>query len=80
MSSPLLALFYPGGTTVLALVRNIGEYEILAETSDDALGEALDKGARLLGLGYPGGAILEKFARDGDPKNINFRSPCKTIK
>lgn len=57
---PCLGLVLSGGTTVLAIVKGIGSYEILAETSDDALGEALDKGARLLGLGYPGGAILEK--------------------
>lgn len=63
ISFPALGLVLSGGTTLLCLVKNIGDYEILAETSDDALGEALDKAARLLGLGYPGGAILEKFAR-----------------
>ena len=77
---PTLGLVLSGGTTVLALVRNIGEYEILAETSDDALGEALDKGARLLGLGYPGGAILEKFARDGDPKKYKLPLPLQNDK
>jgi N6-L-threonylcarbamoyladenine synthase len=72
---PALGLVLSGGTTVLCLVNGIGKYEILAETGDDALGEALDKGARLLGLGYPGGALLEKFARDGDPKKYKLPIP-----
>ncbi len=69
---PSLGLVLSGGTTVLCLVKGIGDYEILAETADDALGEALDKAARLLGLGYPGGAILEKFAKIGDPKKYRL--------
>lgn len=77
---PMLGLVLSGGTTVLCLVRNIGNYEVLAETSDDALGEALDKGARLLGLGYPGGAILEKFARNGDPKKYKLPLPLQNDK
>ncbi|MEK7169033.1 MAG: tRNA (adenosine(37)-N6)-threonylcarbamoyltransferase complex transferase subunit TsaD [Patescibacteria group bacterium] len=77
---PAFGLVLSGGTTVLALIKNIGEYEILAETSDDALGEALDKGARLLGLGYPGGAILEKFARTGDPKKYKLPLPLQNDK
>lgn len=68
---PSLGLVLSGGTTVLCIIKSIGDYQILAETQDDALGEALDKGARLLGLGYPGGAILEKFARTGNPKKYN---------
>lgn len=59
---PALGLVLSGGTTQLVLIKDIGKYEILAETVDDALGEALDKAARLLGFGYPGGAILEKMA------------------
>lgn len=74
---PALGLVLSGGTTVLALIKNIGEYEVLAETSDDALGEALDKGARLLGLGYPGGAILEKLARTGDSKKYKLPIPLQ---
>ncbi|MFZ3301460.1 MAG: tRNA (adenosine(37)-N6)-threonylcarbamoyltransferase complex transferase subunit TsaD [Microgenomates group bacterium] len=74
---PALGLVLSGGTTVLALIKNIGEYEILAETSDDALGEALDKGARLLGLGYPGGAILEKLAKTGDAKKYKLPLPLQ---
>ncbi len=72
---PAFGLVLSGGTTVLCLIKAIGEYQILAETSDDAIGEALDKGARLLGLGYPGGAILEKLAKTGDPKKHDLPIP-----
>lgn len=65
LSFPSIGLVVSGGTTQLIFIKKIGDYEILAETIDDALGEALDKGARMLGLGYPGGAILEKIAREG---------------
>ncbi|WKZ25342.1 MAG: tRNA (adenosine(37)-N6)-threonylcarbamoyltransferase complex transferase subunit TsaD [bacterium] len=77
---PAFGLVLSGGTTILCLIKNIGEYEILAETSDDALGEALDKGARLLGLGYPGGAILEKFARLGTPDKNKLPLPLQNDK
>jgi len=60
---PALGLVVSGGHTELILIKEIGKYEILAKTQDDALGEALDKAARMLGLGYPGGAVLEKVAR-----------------
>lgn len=72
---PAFGLVLSGGTTVLCLVKGIGDYEILAETADDALGEALDKAARLLGLGYPGGAILEKFARSAGSGQTRFKLP-----
>lgn len=72
---PAYGLILSGGTTILCLVRKIGDYEILAKTHDDALGEALDKGARLLGLGYPGGAILEKFAKKGNPNKYKLTLP-----
>lgn len=65
---PALGLVVSGGHTELILIKKIGEYQILAKTQDDALGEALDKAARMLGLGYPGGAVLEKMARRGKPK------------
>jgi N6-L-threonylcarbamoyladenine synthase len=65
---PAFGLVVSGGNTVLVKVNKIGSYDVLAQTTDDALGEALDKGARMLGLGYPGGAILEKFARGGNIK------------
>lgn len=77
ISFPALGLVLSGGTTVIALIKNIGEYKVLAETSDDALGEALDKGARLLGLGYPGGAILEKLAREGNSKRYKLPLPLQ---
>jgi N6-L-threonylcarbamoyladenine synthase len=65
---PALGLVVSGGHTELVMIEGIGRYKILAKTQDDALGEALDKAARMLGLGYPGGAILEKMARLGNPK------------
>lgn len=72
---PALGLVVSGGNTQLVLIEKIGKYKILAETMDDALGEALDKAARMLGLGYPGGAILEKFAKKGDPKIYKLPIP-----
>lgn len=77
---PAFGLVLSGGTTMLCLVKNIGEYETLAEKVDDALGEALDKGARLLGLGYPGGAILEKMAKNGDPNKYKLPLPLQNDK
>lgn len=77
---PTYGLVLSGGTTVLVLIKDVGKYEILAETSDDALGEALDKGARLLGLGYPGGAILERLARSGDSKKHKLPLPLQNDK
>ncbi len=74
---PCLGLVLSGGTTMLCLIKSIGDYEILADTSDDALGEALDKGARLLGLGYPGGATLEKLARFGNSNKYKLPLPLQ---
>lgn len=66
---PYLGLVVSGGHTLLALVDGPGlEYRLLGQTLDDAAGEAFDKGARLLGLGYPGGAALEQLAVSGDPE------------
>jgi N6-L-threonylcarbamoyladenine synthase len=65
---PALGLVVSGGHTELVMIEQIGKYKILAQTQDDALGEALDKAARMLGLGYPGGALLEKMAKKGDIK------------
>ena len=65
ISFPALGLVASGGHTDLTLIEKIGTYKLLAKTSDDALGEALDKAARMLGLGYPGGAVLEKMAQGG---------------
>jgi N6-L-threonylcarbamoyladenine synthase len=70
---PFLSLIASGGHTLLARVRDHGpDYEVLGQTLDDAAGEAFDKGARLLGLGYPGGPALERLARDGDPEAFPF--------
>lgn len=72
---PALGLVLSGKNTQLVQIDKIGKYKILAETQDDALGEALDKAARMLGLGYPGGAIFEKMARLGDPKKYKLPVP-----
>ena len=70
---PFLALIASGGHTLLAHVTDPGPgFRILGQTLDDAAGEAFDKGARLLGLGYPGGAALERLAREGDPQAFDF--------
>jgi N6-L-threonylcarbamoyladenine synthase len=71
--TPFLSLIASGGHTLLARVadRSAG-FEVIGQTIDDAAGEAFDKGARLLGLGYPGGAPLERLARDGDPEAFAF--------
>jgi N6-L-threonylcarbamoyladenine synthase len=74
---PAYGLCVSGKNTIFVLIEKIGKYKILAQTTDDALGEALDKGARLLGLGYPGGAIFEKFARLG--KNNSYSLPVPLI-
>lgn len=72
---PALGLVVSGKNTILVKINKIGQYETLATVVDDALGEALDKAARMLGLGYPGGAILEKFARLGNPKIYSLPIP-----
>jgi N6-L-threonylcarbamoyladenine synthase len=68
LEPPFLCLLASGGHTLLAGVRDHEGYELLGQTLDDAAGEAYDKVARLLGLGYPGGPALEKAAREGDPE------------
>jgi N6-L-threonylcarbamoyladenine synthase len=69
---PFLCLLATGGHTLLLEVRDQGGYRIAGTTLDDAAGEAFDKGARLLGLGYPGGAALDRLARSGDPGAFDF--------
>jgi N6-L-threonylcarbamoyladenine synthase len=69
---PFLCLIASGGHTLLCRVHDEGRYEVLGRTLDDAAGEAFDKGARMLGLGYPGGPALERLARDGDPAAFAF--------
>jgi N6-L-threonylcarbamoyladenine synthase len=72
---PSYGLVISGGNTLFVQIDEIGKYKVLAETHDDAIGEALDKGARLLGLGYPGGAILEKFAEKGNKHKYELPIP-----
>jgi N6-L-threonylcarbamoyladenine synthase len=69
---PYLALVASGGHTFLARVNEPGAYAVLGQTLDDAAGEAFDKGARLLGLGYPGGPAIDRMASDGDPTAFDF--------
>jgi N6-L-threonylcarbamoyladenine synthase len=70
---PFLSLVASGGHTLLARIRDRGPgFEVIGQTIDDAAGEAFDKGARLLGLGYPGGPALERLAREGDPEAFTF--------
>ena len=72
LQPPFLCLVASGGHTLLAGVRDHGGYELLGQTLDDAAGEAFDKVARLLDLGYPGGPALEKLAREGDPSAFDM--------
>ncbi|HSW69793.1 MAG TPA: tRNA (adenosine(37)-N6)-threonylcarbamoyltransferase complex transferase subunit TsaD [Gammaproteobacteria bacterium] len=72
---PFVALLVSGGHTQLVKVESMGNYEILGESVDDAVGEAFDKTAKLLGLGYPGGAALSILALKGDPERFHFPRP-----
>ena len=72
LEPPFGCLVVSGGHTHLVLVKDYGEYEILGKTADDAAGEAFDKVARAIGLGYPGGPKIDKAAREGDPLAIEF--------
>jgi N6-L-threonylcarbamoyladenine synthase len=69
---PLVLLLVSGGHTLLVAMDGHGDYRLLGTTVDDAAGEAFDKVARYLGLGYPGGPIIDRLARDGDPEAIAF--------
>ena len=72
LEPPFLCLLASGGHTLLLDVRDHGGFDIVGTTLDDAAGEAFDKGARQLGLGYPGGAELDRLAREGDPEAFSF--------
>ncbi|OUR82123.1 tRNA (adenosine(37)-N6)-threonylcarbamoyltransferase complex transferase subunit TsaD [Cycloclasticus sp. 46_120_T64] len=74
-SFPFIALLVSGGHTQLIKVNQVGDYQLLGESLDDAAGEAFDKTAKLLQLGYPGGPALAKFAEQGDPKRFTFPRP-----
>ena len=69
---PFLCLLVSGGHTQVWSINKLDDYVLLGETRDDAAGEAFDKGARIMGLGYPGGSKIEECAIDGNPKLINF--------
>ncbi len=72
---PFLGLVVSGGHTALYLARELGVYEVLGETADDAAGEAFDKVARMLDLGYPGGPVVDRLAATGDPEAVAFPRP-----
>src|SRR5688572_9035317 len=72
---PALALVVSGGHTNLFFIPEPGKYKVIARTRDDAAGEAFDKVAKMLGLGYPGGPIIEKLAREGNPRAVRFSLP-----
>ena len=72
LEPPFLCLVVSGGHTHLVKVADYGKYEIIGRTRDDAAGEAFDKVARAIGLGYPGGPKIEKVSHEGDPKAISF--------
>lgn len=72
LQPPFIALIVSGGHTMLIHVKQWGSYEVLGSTLDDAVGEAFDKVAKALGLGYPGGPIISKYAKTGDRRAIDF--------
>jgi len=75
---PVLGLIFSGGHSQFIQVNNIGQYKILGETVDDALGEALDKVGRMLGLGYPAGPVIEQLAKKGNKNRFSFPLPMTT--
>lgn len=72
LEPPYVGLIVSGGHTLLCVVHADCRYEVLGETQDDAVGEAFDKVAKLLGLGYPGGPVINKLAESGNPKAVQF--------
>ncbi len=72
---PFICLIVSGGHTSLVYIRNFGEYKLLGQTKDDAAGEVFDKIVKVLDLGYPGGPITEKLAKEGEPSSIKFPRP-----
>ena len=76
LKPPFITLIVSGGHTHLVEVKDYGKYEILGKTRDDASGEAFDKIARSMGLGYPGGPILDRLAQQGNKKAIDFPRAC----
>lgn len=80
LAFPYLLLLVSGGHCQILAVEGVGQYRRLATTIDDALGEAFDKTAKILGLGYPGGPAVEKLAREGDAKAVPLPRPLKGSK
>jgi N6-L-threonylcarbamoyladenine synthase len=72
---PLMGLLVSGGHTQLVLMSDFGKYELLGETLDDAAGEAFDKVGRMLGIGYPGGPVIEQLAKEGDENTYDLPVP-----
>ena len=72
---PFLTLLVSGGHSLIIDVQGLNQYKILGQSRDDAVGEAFDKVAKLIGLGYPGGPEIERVAQDGDPMAFNFPQP-----
>ncbi|MBX4191220.1 MAG: tRNA (adenosine(37)-N6)-threonylcarbamoyltransferase complex transferase subunit TsaD [Candidatus Doudnabacteria bacterium] len=72
---PAIILIVSGGHTLLVEIKNHGKYRILGETVDDAAGEAFDKTAKMMNLGYPGGPMISKLAKNGNPKAFDFPRP-----
>ena len=72
---PFLCLLVSGGNSQIVLVKAYNDMEVLGQTIDDAAGEAIDKCSKVMGLGYPGGPIIDKLARQGDPKAYQFSEP-----
>ncbi len=77
---PAIGILVSGKNTQFVLVKAIGDYTVLGQTQDDAMGEAFDKVGRMLGLGYPAGALIEKLAKKGIPNKIIFPIPMRSIK
>jgi len=75
VEAPFLVLLVSGGHTQFVKVNGLGDYEMLGTTIDDAAGEAFDKVAKILGLGYPGGPAVEQLAKQGDPKSVELPRP-----
>ena len=73
LEPPFICLVVSGGHSHLVVVKDYGEYEIIGRTRDDAAGEAFDKVARAIGLGYPGGPKIDKVAKEGNPDAIHLR-------
>ncbi len=72
---PFVTLLASGGHTSIFYIKSHTEFELMGQTRDDAAGEAFDKVSKMLGLGYPGGTIIDKLALEGDPKKIKFPRP-----